>query len=58
MPTIIYPPSILSKDCNPVKLYEYYATGLPVTATPLPELISVPKIYLENDPTRFSLCLK
>jgi glycosyltransferase involved in cell wall biosynthesis len=48
----------MTKGCNPVKLYEYYATGLPVTATPLPELISVPRIYLENDPMRFSLRLR
>lgn len=48
----------MTKGCNPVKLYEYYATGLPVMATPLPELISVPRIYLDKDPTRFSLRLK
>jgi glycosyltransferase involved in cell wall biosynthesis len=47
----------MTKGCNPIKLYEYYAIGLPVMATPLPELISVPKIYLDNDPTRFSLRL-
>lgn len=47
----------MTKGCNPIKLYEYYATGLPVMATPLPELISVPKIYLDSDPTRFSLRL-
>ncbi len=48
----------MTKGCNPIKLYEYYATGLPVMATPLPELISVPKIYLDSDPARFSLRLR
>lgn len=47
----------MTKGCNPIKLYEYYAIGLPVMATPLPELLSVPKIYLDSDPTRFSLRL-
>lgn len=44
----------MTKGCNPIKLYEYYAAGLPVLATPLPELLAVPKIHLENDPQKFS----
>lgn len=50
--------SEMTKGCNPIKLYEYYAAGLPVLATPLPELSPVPKIYLESDPKRFSLRLR
>lgn len=48
----------MTKGCNPIKLYEYYAAGLPVLGTPLPELLSVPKIHLENNPQRFSLRLR
>lgn len=44
----------MTKGCNPIKLYEYYAAGLPVLATPLPELLAVPKINLENEPGYFS----
>ena len=48
----------MTKGCNPIKLYEYYAAGVPVIATPLPELMSVPKIHLESDPARFSRRLR
>lgn len=44
----------MTKGCNPIKLYEYYAAGLPVLGTPLPELLQIPKINLESDPLRFS----
>lgn len=44
----------MTKGCNPIKLYEYYAAGLPVLATPLPELLDIPGIYLENNPQQFS----
>lgn len=44
----------MTKGCNPIKLYEYYAAGLPVLATPLPELLAIPKIHLEIDPQKFS----
>ena len=50
--------SEMTKGCNPIKLYEYYATGLPVVGTPLPELLTVPKIHLESDPHRFSQRLR
>lgn len=48
----------MTRGCNPIKLYEYYAAGLPVLATPLPELLSVPKINLESNPALFSLRLR
>ncbi len=48
----------MTKGCNPIKLYEYYAAGLPVLGTPLPELLAVPKIHLESNPHRFSLRLR
>ncbi|KLU62993.1 putative teichuronic acid biosynthesis glycosyltransferase TuaH [Peptococcaceae bacterium CEB3] len=44
----------MTKGCNPIKLYEYYAAGPPVLATPLPELLAIPKIQLEADSRRFS----
>ncbi len=48
----------MTKGCNPIKLYEYYAAGLPVFGTPLPELLPIPKIHLEADSARFSLRLR
>jgi hypothetical protein len=48
----------MTKGCNPIKLYEYYASGIKVLATPLPELLNVPKINLESDPELFSLRLR
>lgn len=48
----------MTKGCNPIKLYEYYAAGLPVLATSLPELFAVPKIQLESDPACFSTRLR
>jgi len=44
----------MTKGCNPLKLYEYYACGLPVFATPLPELLPIPHVYLESDPRHFA----
>jgi len=44
----------MTKGCNPLKLYEYYACGLPVFGTPLPELLSIPHVYLESDPSHFA----
>ena len=48
----------MTKGCNPIKLYEYYAAGLPVLGTPLPELLAVPGINLESNPSRFALRLR
>ncbi|AFM39669.1 hypothetical protein Desaci_0607 [Desulfosporosinus acidiphilus SJ4] len=48
----------MTKGCNPIKLFEYYASGIQVLATPLQELLAVPKINLESDPHRFSLRLR
>lgn len=48
----------MTKGCNPIKLYEYYAAGIQVLATPLPELLTVPKINLESNPNLFSLRLR
>lgn len=47
------------KGCNPIKLYEYAAAGIPVVATPLPELthVSYPSIYLASDSGHFSEAL-
>lgn len=44
----------MTKGCNPIKLYEYYAAGIPVLGTPLPELLDVPRINLESSPHLFS----
>ncbi|ODA39712.1 glycosyltransferase family 1 protein [Desulfosporosinus sp. BG] len=48
----------MTKGCNPIKLYEYYATGIQVLGTPLPELLTIPKINLESDPQTFSTRLR
>jgi len=48
----------MTKGCNPIKLYEYYATGIRVLGTPLPELLTIPKINLESNPQLFSLRLR
>lgn len=48
----------MTKGCNPIKLYEYYAAGIQVLATPLPELLAIPKINLESNPELFSLRLR
>ena len=48
----------MTKGCNPIKLYEYYAAGVQVLGTPLPELLTIPKINLENNPQLFSLRLR
>lgn len=48
----------MTKGCNPIKLYEYYAAGIRVLGTPLPELLTIPKITLESSPQLFSLRLR
>ncbi|MHB1651445.1 MAG: glycosyltransferase family protein [Desulfitobacteriaceae bacterium] len=44
----------MTKGCNPIKLFEYFAAGLPVLGTPLPELLNIPGIDLDIDPDRFA----
>lgn len=50
----------MTKGCNPIKLYEYLATGSPIVATPLPELTQIPcpDVYLATDSPSFSNALK
>ncbi|SPF44526.1 Glycosyl transferases group 1 family protein [Candidatus Desulfosporosinus infrequens] len=48
----------MTNGCNPIKLYEYYASGIQVLGTPLPELLTIPKINLESNPLLFSLRLR
>ncbi|MBC2723289.1 glycosyltransferase family 1 protein [Desulfosporosinus sp.] len=48
----------MTRGCNPIKLYEYYAAGIRVLGTPLPELLTIPKINLESNPHLFSLRLR
>jgi glycosyltransferase involved in cell wall biosynthesis len=48
----------MTKGCNPIKLYEYYAAGIRVLGTPLPELLPIPKINLESNPELFSQRLR
>lgn len=49
----------MTKGCNPIKLYEYAAAGIPVVATPLPELshVSYSGVYLASDSNHFSKAL-
>ncbi len=47
--------SPLTMATNPVKLYEYFACGLPVVSTRLPELEQFPDlVYLSDSPEQFS----
>jgi teichuronic acid biosynthesis glycosyltransferase TuaH len=48
----------MTKGCNPIKLYEYYAAGIQVLGTPLPELLTIPKVNLESNPHLFALRLR
>ena len=48
----------MTKGCNPIKLYEYYATGIQVLGTPLLELLAIPNINLESNSQLFSLRLR
>ncbi len=44
----------LTKATNPVKIYEYFASGKPVVATDLPELYSIKDlVYLAKNNTEF-----
>lgn len=49
----------MTKGCNPLKLYEYAAAGIPIVATPLPELthVSCSGLYLAADSDHFSEAL-
>ncbi|MEK7165869.1 MAG: glycosyltransferase, partial [Patescibacteria group bacterium] len=49
----------LIQATNPVKIYEYFASGKPVVATSIPELLPYNKlIYLADNPRRFSQKVK
>jgi len=48
----------MTRGCNPIKLYEYYASGIRVLGTPLQELLTIPNINLESNPQLFSLRLR
>jgi GT2 family glycosyltransferase/glycosyltransferase involved in cell wall biosynthesis len=44
----------LIKNTNPVKVYEYLSAGVPVIASPMPELISLGElVYLADGPESF-----
>jgi glycosyltransferase involved in cell wall biosynthesis len=44
----------LTRAADPIKLYEYFACGLPVVATPLPELQRYSRlVYLASTPEEF-----
>lgn len=48
----------LIKATNPVKIYEYFATGKPVVSTPIPELrVFKGLIYQADTPRQFSLAV-
>lgn len=45
----------LTLATNPIKLYEYFAFGLPVVASPMPETMAFgPLVYHAADPARFA----
>jgi GT2 family glycosyltransferase/glycosyltransferase involved in cell wall biosynthesis len=52
--TIPFRRNVLTEATNPVKIYEYFATGKPVVARHLPELESLSElIYLYDEPGQF-----
>jgi len=49
----------LTLSVNPLKLMEYFATGLPVVSTPLPEVKKFKdNLYIANDKSEFIISLK
>ncbi len=49
----------LIQATNPVKIYEYFAAGIPVVATSIPELMPYKKImYLADNPQSFTRAVK
>ncbi|NHM26779.1 glycosyltransferase family 1 protein [Desulfofundulus sp. TPOSR] len=44
----------MTEGCNPIKMYEYLSTGKPVVATPLPEVLFHPEIYVGRTPEEFN----
>ena len=44
----------LTRAVNPIKLYEYCATGKPIVATPLEEVVAEPSVcHIGDDPSSF-----
>jgi glycosyltransferase involved in cell wall biosynthesis len=43
----------LTEDVNPIKLYEYLAAGVPVVATPIPEVCGVPEVGVASNAVGF-----
>lgn len=49
----------MTKGVNPLKLLEYFALGLPVVSTPLPEVVRFSNlVYLANTPEQFVFSLR
>lgn len=44
----------LTKDTNPIKVYEYLAAGIPVVSTPLPEVEGLPEVRVAADAVEFT----
>ncbi len=51
--TIPFVDSQLTRATNPIKMYEYLATGKPVVATALPEALRMPLIRVARTPGEF-----
>jgi hypothetical protein len=56
---IVFKINSLTKAVNPNKLYEYFASGLPVVSTALPEVAKLdPLVRIANTPEEFSALIR
>lgn len=46
--------SSMTRACNPVKLWEYLATGKPIVSTGLPEVSAITGVYIGEDAAGFA----
>jgi len=44
----------MTRGCNPIKMYEYLSTGIPVVSTPLPEVTGLGEIFIGSSPEEFN----
>jgi hypothetical protein len=47
----------ITRSTSPLKMYEYFAAGKPVIATPMPECEAFPEVRIVRDSASFSAAL-
>lgn len=50
--------SSMTQACNPIKLWEYLATGKPIVSTNLPEVSNIKEVNIAQTPDEFSSSLE